>query len=71
VLQTAPERCANLLIYLIVFALAEFPGPPALRLRRDKAGYYWITDRPDEAINISGHRTGTVQMENALVAQLQ
>ena len=36
--------------------------------RRDKDGYYWITGRVDDVINVSGHRMGTVEVESALVA---
>ena len=36
--------------------------------RRDKDGYYWITGRVDDVINISGHRMGTAEVESALVA---
>ena len=36
--------------------------------RRDEDGYYWITGRVDDVINISGHRMGTAEVESALVA---
>ena len=36
--------------------------------RRDADGYYWITGRVDDVINISGHRMGTAEVESALVA---
>ena len=36
--------------------------------RRDENGYYWITGRVDDVINISGHRMGTAEVESALVA---
>ncbi|MAD92023.1 MAG: acetate--CoA ligase [Gammaproteobacteria bacterium] len=36
--------------------------------RRDKDGYYWITGRVDDVLNISGHRMGTAEIESALVA---
>jgi acetyl-CoA synthetase len=36
--------------------------------RRDKDGYYWITGRVDDVINVSGHRMGTAEIESALVA---
>ena len=36
--------------------------------RRDEDGYYWITGRVDDVINISGHRIGTAEVESALVA---
>lgn len=35
--------------------------------RRDKDGYYWITGRIDDVLNISGHRLGTAEIESALV----
>jgi acetyl-CoA synthetase len=36
--------------------------------RRDQDGYYWITGRVDDVINVSGHRMGTAEVESALVA---
>ena len=36
--------------------------------RRDEDGYYWITGRVDDVLNISGHRLGTAEVESALVA---
>jgi len=36
--------------------------------RRDADGYYWITGRVDDVINVSGHRLGTAEVESALVA---
>ena len=36
--------------------------------RRDKDGYYWITGRVDDVINVSGHRMGTAEIESALVS---
>ena len=36
--------------------------------RRDVDGYYWITGRVDDVINVSGHRMGTAEVESALVA---
>jgi acetyl-CoA synthetase len=41
------------------------PGDGA---RRDEDGYYWITGRVDDVINVSGHRLGTAEVESALVA---
>jgi acetyl-CoA synthetase len=35
--------------------------------RRDKDGYYWVTGRVDDVINVSGHRLGTAEIESALV----
>jgi acyl-CoA synthetase (AMP-forming)/AMP-acid ligase II len=37
--------------------------------RRDEDGYYWITGRVDDVINVSGHRIGTAEVESALVAR--
>ncbi|MBS0278517.1 MAG: acetate--CoA ligase [Proteobacteria bacterium] len=39
--------------------------------RRDEDGYYWITGRVDDVINVSGHRLGTAEVESALVANQQ
>ncbi|MEQ1498168.1 MAG: acetate--CoA ligase [Novosphingobium sp.] len=36
--------------------------------KRDEGGYYWITGRVDDVINVSGHRMGTAEVESALVA---
>ena len=36
--------------------------------RRDEDGYYWITGRVDDVINVAGHRLGTAEVESALVA---
>ena len=36
--------------------------------RRDEDGFYWITGRVDDVINVSGHRLGTAEIESALVA---
>ena len=36
--------------------------------RRDRDGYYWITGRVDDVINVSGHRVGTAEVESAMVA---
>ncbi|MBJ89724.1 MAG: acetate--CoA ligase [Woeseia sp.] len=37
-------------------------------VRRDSDGYYWITGRVDDVLNVSGHRMGTAEIESALVA---
>jgi acetyl-CoA synthetase len=37
-------------------------------VRRDDDGYYWITGRIDDVLNVSGHRLGTAEIESALVA---
>jgi acetyl-CoA synthetase len=39
--------------------------------RRDEDGYYWITGRTDDVLNVSGHRMGTAEVESALVAHAQ
>jgi acetyl-CoA synthetase len=39
--------------------------------RRDEDGYYWITGRVDDVINVSGHRLGTAEIESALVADMK
>jgi len=39
--------------------------------RRDADGYYWITGRVDDVLNVSGHRMGTAEVESALVAHPQ
>lgn len=36
--------------------------------RRDENGYYWITGRVDDVINVSGHRVGTAEVESALAS---
>jgi len=39
--------------------------------RRDEDGYYWITGRVDDVINVSGHRVGTAEVESALASHDQ
>jgi acetyl-CoA synthetase len=48
----------------------QFPGKyfTGDGARRDKDGYYWITGRVDDVINVAGHRLGTAEVESALVA---
>ena len=48
----------------------DFPGKyfSGDGVRRDADGYYWITGRVDDVINVSGHRMGTAEVESALVA---
>ena len=48
---------------------ARFPGKyfSGDGCRRDEDGYYWITGRVDDVINVSGHRMGTAEVESALV----
>jgi len=55
------------------FQTAYFAAYPGLYFtgdgaRRDADGYYWITGRVDDVINVSGHRIGTAEVESALVA---
>lgn len=51
--------------YFSTFPGMYFTGDGA---RRDEDGYYWITGRVDDVLNISGHRMGTAEIESALVA---
>ncbi len=51
--------------YFSTFPGTYFTGDGA---RRDADGYYWITGRVDDVINVSGHRMGTAEVESALVA---
>jgi acetyl-CoA synthetase len=51
--------------YFSTFKGMYFTGDGA---RRDADGYYWITGRVDDVINVSGHRMGTAEIESALVA---
>ncbi|GAL07301.1 acetyl-coenzyme A synthetase [Photobacterium aphoticum] len=51
--------------YFSTFQGMYFTGDGA---RRDEDGYYWITGRVDDVLNISGHRMGTAEIESALVA---
>ncbi len=51
--------------YFTTYPGKYFTGDGA---RRDEDGYYWITGRVDDVINVSGHRMGTAEVESALVA---
>ena len=51
--------------YFSTFPGRYFTGDGA---RRDEDGYYWITGRVDDVLNVSGHRMGTAEVESALVA---
>ena len=51
--------------YFKTFAGKYFTGDGA---RRDEDGYYWITGRVDDVLNVAGHRLGTAEIESALVA---
>ena len=51
--------------YFATFRNLYFTGDGA---RRDADGYYWITGRVDDVINVAGHRMGTAEIESALVA---
>ena len=54
--------------YFTTFPGRYFSGDGA---RRDADGYYWITGRVDDVLNVSGHRMGTAEIESALVAHPQ
>jgi acetyl-CoA synthetase len=54
--------------YFKTFPGKYFTGDGA---RRDQDGYYWITGRVDDVINVAGHRLGTAEIESALVAHPQ
>ncbi|WP_420455336.1 acetate--CoA ligase [Rubrivirga sp.] len=56
------ERFVN--TYFTAYPGAYFTGDGC---RRDADGYYWITGRVDDVINVSGHRMGTAEVESALV----
>jgi acetyl-CoA synthetase len=51
--------------YFLTYKGYYFTGDGA---RRDADGYYWITGRVDDVLNVSGHRLGTAEIESALVA---
>ena len=51
--------------YFSTYAGRYFTGDGC---RRDEDGYYWITGRVDDVLNVSGHRMGTAEVESALVA---
>ena len=51
--------------YFSTFEGSYFTGDGA---KRDEDGYYWITGRVDDVLNVSGHRMGTAEIESALVA---
>jgi acetyl-CoA synthetase len=53
--------------YFSTYPGTYFTGDGA---RRDADGYYWITGRVDDVINVSGHRMGTAEVESALVAHV-
>lgn len=56
------QRCID--TYFTAYPGYYFTGDSA---RRDKDGYYWVTGRVDDVINVSGHRLGTAEIESALV----
>ena len=58
-----PERFHK--TYFTTFPGRYFSGDGC---RRDEDGYYWITGRVDDVINVSGHRLGTAEVESALVS---
>ena len=51
--------------YFVQFPGNYFTGDGA---KRDEDGYFWITGRVDDVINVSGHRMGTAEVESALVS---
>ncbi|OUS30312.1 acetate--CoA ligase [Gammaproteobacteria bacterium 45_16_T64] len=56
------QRCIE--TYFSTYPNTYFTGDGA---RRDADGYYWITGRVDDVLNVSGHRLGTAEIESALV----
>ncbi len=56
------QRCVE--TYYATYPGYYFTGDGA---RRDASGYYWITGRVDDVLNVSGHRMGTAEVESALV----
>ena len=56
------KRCIN--TYFATYPGYYLTGDSA---RRDKDGFYWVTGRVDDVINVSGHRLGTAEIESALV----
>ena len=60
------QRCID--TYFSTYPGYYFTGDSA---RRDADGYYWITGRVDDVINVSGHRLGTAEIESALVLHAQ
>jgi acetyl-CoA synthetase len=56
------QRCVD--TYFSTYPGMYFTGDGA---RRDADGYYWITGRVDDVLNVSGHRMGTAEIESALV----
>lgn len=56
------QRCKE--TYFSTYKNLYFTGDGA---RRDEDGYYWITGRVDDVLNVSGHRMGTAEVESALV----
>ena len=61
-----PERFIE--AYFSTYPGNYFTGDGA---RRDADGYYWITGRVDDVLNVSGHRLGTAEIESALVAHVK
>ncbi|MCK5038139.1 MAG: acetate--CoA ligase [Thermoplasmata archaeon] len=54
-------------VYFAMYPGSYFTGDGA---RRDEDGYWWITGRIDDVINVSGHRMGTAEVESALVSNM-
>ena len=63
-LSLAPLRPKCVLQYYSDFPGRYFSGD---RARRDEEGYWWITGRTDDVINVSGHRLGTAEVEAAIM----
>ena len=64
-LRTFFTRRRYLNVYMKPYPGYYFPGDGC---KKDKDGYFWITGRVDDVLNISGHRIGTAEVESALVA---
>jgi len=73
IIDSSPAQARTLLgdhdrfeqTYFCTFKGMYFSGDSA---RRDEDGYYWITGRVDDVLNVSGHRLGTAEIESALVS---
>ena len=57
------EIILDFFTYFSQFSGYYFTGDGA---KRDKDGYYWITGRVDDVLNVSGHRLGTAEIEGAI-----
>ena len=74
--RAGPARCAPSMA-IISASSTPISGPIRGKYftgdgcRRDEDGYYWITGRVDDVINVSGHRLGTAEVESALVGNIK